>query len=172
MDSEKPELEGPPAPDGDPRLAELLTAHVVPEPSETFVDDTMLKISLDAWELPEPSPNFVDRVMRRLDEPAPRHTSEPQLPASARRHRRYVLPALLTAAALLLLFLLPELLFTPESRVLPAIDFGRASTVSWDRQARQQGLRDSRELLVPAVYYPAAPRPGEVRSARPTVVVR
>lgn len=47
----------------DEALRALLPAYVVPEPSEDFVAETLLRIRLDQHAVPEPSPDFVDRVV-------------------------------------------------------------------------------------------------------------
>ncbi|GEM_PF-4733459 len=78
-------------------LRELLRLHRVPEPSRSFVEETLFRIALTRHEVPAPSSAFVDRVLEDLT-PAARTEKTPSA-------FRPILLFLASAAAALVLHL-------------------------------------------------------------------
>jgi len=146
----------------DTALRELLAAHVVPEPSPDFVDDTVLRIQLDAHTVPDPSPDFVETVMAGLARDGLVSGTRPTLQrATELGERRLRLVPLLLAAAVLLGFLLPNLIRgtgDPEAFLdQPSTSFAEVSSVSFDENATEHDLRPADSDVVPAIWLPSSP---------------
>ena len=188
----------------------LLGKHHVPEPSADFVADTLLCIQIHAWQTPKTSPDFVERVVGALAEDrsvmgAERvseklvskmglmaEASQPREPVAASRTEaprtatprtglRFLLPACLAAAAVILAFLLPsgignngignsDLGFPTVAELQDPWLFAEQGSNTVGRMIallppERSGIQtDETEAttagIIPAIYVPPAPGPG------------